>query len=181
VNVKVGEIFTGGAPTAPQIKLVNGNSLKIVTDVPENYIARVKKGDRVEVSVPETGKPPYQTSISVIGATIHPTNRSFTTEAKLPADPLLKPNQTAVMRILDYQAKGTVVVPVNVVQSDEKGKYVYVMEKTGDKTIARKKQVNVGEAYGGEIEIKNGLAGGEIIITEGYQTVYDGQAITIGK
>ena len=181
VNIKVGEIFSGGAPGSPQIKLVNGNSLKIVTEVPENYIARVKKGDKVEVSVPETGKPPYQSTISVVGSSIHPTNRSFTTEAKLPADPLLKPNQTAVMRILDYQSKGTVVVPVNVVQSDEKGKYVYVMEKSGDKMIAKKKPVDVGEAYGGAIEIKNGLAGGEIIITEGYQTVYDGQTITTGK
>jgi RND family efflux transporter MFP subunit len=181
VNIKVGEIFSGGGPGSPQIKLVNGNSLKIVTQVPENYIARVRKGDKVEVSVPETGKPPYQSTISVVGESIHPTNRSFTTEAKLPADPLLKPNQTAVMRILDYQSKGTVVVPVNVVQSDEKGKYVYVMEKAGDRMVAKKKPVDVGEAYGGGIEIKNGLAGGEIIITEGYQTVYDGQAITTGK
>jgi hypothetical protein len=52
------------------------------------------------------------------------------------------------------------------------------MEKTGDKMIARKKTVTVGEAYNGMIEIKSGLAGGALIITEGYQTVYDGQAVT---
>lgn len=103
------------------------------------------------------------------------------TEAKLPSDPLLKANQTAVMKILDYQAKGTIAVPVNVVQSDEKGKYVYVMEKAGDKMVARKKTVNVGEVYEGVIEIKSGLTGGEILITEGYQSVYDGQAVTTGK
>ncbi len=180
VNVKVGEIFNGGSSTSPQIKLINGSSLKIVTEVPENYVARVKKGDKVEVSVPETGKPPFQTSISVVGSSIHPTNRSFTTEAKLPSDPLLKPNQTAVMKILDYQSKATIVVPVNVVQSDEKGKYVYVMEKAGDKMLARKKPVDIGEAYNGNIEIKNGLTGGELIITEGYQAVYDGQVVTTG-
>ena len=47
--------------------------------------------------------------------------------------------------------------------------------------IARKKVVNVGEAYNGLIEIKSGLTGGELIITEGYQTVYEGQAVTTGK
>lgn len=181
VNVRVGEIFNGGSSASPQIKIINGNSLKIVTEVPENYIARVKKGDKVEVIVPETGKPPYISFISMIGASIHPTNRSFTTEAKLPSDPLLKPNQTATMKILDYKVKSAIAVPVNVVQSDEKGKYVYVMEVSGDKMLARKKQVSVGEAYNGIIEIKSGLTDGELIITEGYQTVYDGQSVTTGK
>lgn len=181
VNVRAGEIFTGGNPSMPQIEIVNSANLKITTEVPENYITKVKKGDKVEVVVPDTGKPPYHSTITMIGATIHPTNRSFTAEARLPADPMLKPNQTAVMKILDYQAKGAVAVPVNVVQTDEKGKYVYIMKKEGDKEVARKKPVDVGEVYNGLIEIKNGLSGGDVIITEGYQLVYDGQAITTGK
>ncbi len=183
MNVTVGEFFSPQSAAMPGagIRIVNNNNLKIVTNVPENYISRVKKGDKVEVVVPENGKPPYQSVISVVGGSIDPTTRSFTVEAKLPSDPLLKPNQTATMKILDYEAKATITVPVNVVQSDEKNKYVYVMEKAGDKMVARKKVVNVGEAYNGFIEIKSGLAGGELIITEGYQTVYDGQAVTTGK
>jgi RND family efflux transporter MFP subunit len=184
LNIKVGEVFSGvtqnGSTPVPQIQIVNTNSLKMVTDVPENYISRVKKGDQVEVDVPETGKPAFKSTISLIGATINPTTRSFTTEAKLPSDPFLKPNQLATLKILDYKVKGAVVVPVNVVQTDEKGKYVYIIETAGNKTVARKKPVIVGEAYNGAIEIKSGLSGGERIITEGYQIVYDGQAITTG-
>jgi RND family efflux transporter MFP subunit len=176
VNVKQGETFTG----ANQIKIVNTNSLKMVTEVPENYISRVKKGDQVEVDVPETGKPAFKSTISLIGSTIDPSKRSFTTEAKLPSDALLKPNQLATLRILDYKAKNAIVVPVNVVQSDEKGKYVYVIEKAGNKMVARKKIVSVGEAYNGAIEIKSGLERGQQIITEGYQTLYDGQTVTNG-
>ncbi len=145
--------------------------------MPENYASRIKKGDAVEVIVPESGKPPYQSSISVVGAAVNPTTRSFTTEAKLPADPVLKPNQLATMKILDYEKKAVVTVSVNVVQTDEKGKYVFVAEKSGDKVIARKREVTVGESYNGMIEIKNGLGSGDLIITEGYQTVYDGQSV----
>lgn len=183
LNVKVGEFFSPQSAAMPHsgIRIVNNSNMKIVTNVPENYSARVKKGDKVEVVVPESGKPSFPSVISVAGVSIDPVNRSFTAEAKLPNDPVLKPNQTATMKILDYEAKGAVTVPVNVVQSDEKSKYVYVMEKTGDKTIARKKTVTVGEAYDGQIEIKSGLSKGEIIITEGFQSVYDGQAITTGK
>ena len=181
INVRVGEFFSGATQQGGQIVIVNVTSLKAEVPVPDNYVAKVKKGDKVLISVPETGKPAFESVISVVGASIDEKTRSFMTEAKLPSDPLLKPNQTAVMKILDYEAKGTIAVPVNVVQSDEKGKYVYVMEKSGDKMIARKKTVNVGEVYNGIIEIKNGLSGGEVLITEGYQSIYDGQAVTTGQ
>jgi len=181
INVRVGEFFSGATQQGGQIVIVNNSSLKAEVPVPDNYVAKVKKGDKVLISVPETGKPAFESVISVVGASIDEKTRSFITEAKLPSDPLLKPNQTAVMKILDYEAKGTIAVPVNVVQTDEKGKYVYVMEKSGDKMVARKKTVNVGEVYNGIIEIKNGLSGGEVLITEGYQSIYDGQAVTTGQ
>lgn len=181
VNVRVGEFFSGATQQGGQIVIVNAGSLKAEVPVPDTYVAKVKKGDKVLIAVPETGKAPFESTISVVGASINATTRSFITEAKVPNDPLLKPNQTAVMKILDYQAKGAVAVPINVVQSDEKGKYVYVMEKAGDKMVARKKAVIAGEAYNGLMEIKSGLTGGELIITEGYQTVYDGQVVTTGN
>ena len=179
VNIKVGEFFSPMSAADPRsgIKIVNNSNIKIITEVPENYASRIKKGDAVEIIVPESGKPPYKSSISVVGAAINPTTRSFTTEAKLPADPILKPNQLATMKILDYQAKDAVTVSVNVVQTDEKGKYVFIAEKSGDKIVARKRPVVVGESYSGIIEIKSGLTSGDLIITEGYQTVYDGQVV----
>jgi membrane fusion protein, multidrug efflux system len=179
VNIKVGEFFSPMSAADPRtgIKIVNNNNIKIITEVPENYSSRIKKGDAVEIIVPESGKPPYKSSISVVGAAVNPTTRSFTTEAKLPADPILKANQLATMKILDYQAKAAVTVSVNVVQTDEKGKYVFIAEKNGDKIVAKKRTVVVGESYNGIIEIKSGLTIGDLIITEGYQTVYDGQVV----
>jgi RND family efflux transporter MFP subunit len=182
VNIKVGEFFSPQSAADPRsgIRIVNSNNLKIVTNVPENYISSVKKGDSVQVVISETGKP-YRSVIYNVGASIDATNRSFIAEAKLPSDPLLKPNQLATMKILDYKAKAAVTVPLNVVQTDEKGKYVYVIEKAGDKRVARKKPVIVGESYNAITEIKSGLTGGELVITEGYQAVYDGQSVTTGK
>ncbi len=179
VNVKVGEFFAPQSAARPEsgIRIVNNNQLKMVTEVPENYISRVKKGDKVEVVIPETGRI-ISSTITAVGASIDITKRSFLAEAKLPSDNTIKPNQTAMMKILDYEVKGALAVPINIVQSDEKGKYVFVAETTGGRTVARKRNVDVGESYGGMMEIKNGLKGGDVIITEGYQTVYDGQLVT---
>jgi RND family efflux transporter MFP subunit len=183
MNVKPGEFFSPQTAAQPGmgIRIVNNNQLKVVTQVPDNYVAKVRKGDKVLVSIPETGRPAYESFITTIGASIDAKTRSFTTEARLPSDPLLKPNQTAVMKILDYEVKDAVIVPVNVVQTDDKGKFVYVASPEGDKMTARKKSVIVGEVAGINIEIKSGLNKGDVIITDAYQSVYDGQRITTGN
>jgi cell shape-determining protein MreC len=46
------------------------------------------------------------------------------------------------------------------------------------KKIARKKQVLVGEIYGEQIEVKSGLNEGDQVITQGYQSLYEGQSVT---
>ncbi|HPH85918.1 MAG TPA: efflux RND transporter periplasmic adaptor subunit [Ferruginibacter sp.] len=178
VAVRMGETFTGMTATGPQIKIVNTRNLKVVTNVPENYISRMKRGSTVEILIPDLNKK-LPSVISLISQSIDPSLRGFIAEAKIPFDPALKPNQTAIMKILDYSAPNAVVIPVNTVQTDETSKYVYVLEKSGNgKSIARKKQVNVGEVYGEFVEIKTGLSGGEQLITEGYQNLYEGQLVS---
>jgi multidrug efflux pump subunit AcrA (membrane-fusion protein) len=60
LSVKVGEFFspqTAADPRGGQIKIVNNSTLKMISDVPENYASRIKKGNKVEVVVPESGRP----------------------------------------------------------------------------------------------------------------------------
>jgi membrane fusion protein, multidrug efflux system len=176
LNVKPGEFFTGFMGNIPQVKIVNTKTLKVVTEVPENYIARVQLGTPVELFLTDINKT-YNSKISFAGKTINPNNRSFTAEAKIPFDGLTRPNQNVQIKIQDYISKNTIAVPVNTIQTDDKGKYVYVAKKEGNNLVARKKQVTVGELSGNLIEIKSGLVAGDELITEGFQTVYDGQTL----
>jgi RND family efflux transporter MFP subunit len=179
VNLKAGEIFNGASAMGPQIQIVNSGSMKVVTDVPENYQSRVKKGSQLVVSIPDAGVDSLHTVISTLGATISNTSRAFFTEAKIPSLPGLRINQVALVKIKDYFSPNAITIPVNVVQTDEKGKYVYVLAKEGNVMKARKKQVIAGESFDGRVEIKgNTLTASDMIITEGYQTVYDGQLVT---
>jgi len=178
VSIKAGEIFNGATPTGPQIQLVNTNSMKVVTEVPENYQERVKKGSQLKISIPDAGIQNIDAVISVTGASIASTTRAFFTEAKIQSYPGLRLNQVALVHIKDYSVPNAIIIPVNLVQSDESGKYVYVIAKEGEMMKARKKTVNVGEVYSGMIEVKAGLTASDRIITEGYQSVYDGQTVT---
>ena len=177
ITAHVGEMFTGNPAAGGYIKIVNKADLKITTTVPENYASKITRGTAVEVRIPDINKT-FSTTLSFISQSVGTNSRGLIAEAKVPAGISLRPNQVALVRILDYTAPNTTVVNVNTLQNDETGKFVLVASKEGDKLIARKRKVVIGELYGDQIEIKQGLKEGDQLITEGYQSIYDGQLIT---
>jgi RND family efflux transporter MFP subunit len=177
LNVRVGEAFMGATAMGPQISIVNTNDLKIVTQVPENYLDKVNVGSQLEVHLPETNRT-VNTKVSVVSKIIDPASRTFYIEAKIPADAKLKPNQIAVVKIKDYAAREVITIPVNTLQNDEKGKYVIVAAKENGRMIARKRQVMVGQLHNDQLEVKSGLQSGDVLVTEGFQGLYEGQLLT---
>ncbi|NIM35699.1 MAG: efflux RND transporter periplasmic adaptor subunit [Hydrotalea flava] len=177
VNVRVGELFTGFSGTSPQIKIVNTNNLKVTTQVPENYLGKVIVGSPVKITLPDINKT-IDATISVTGNLIDANNRSFFAEAKLPSGKEFYPNQVAVIAIQDYKAMNAITAPINTIQNDENGKYVLVAAKEGNRLIAIKRHVKIGMMNNDNVEILSGLQAGDQIITDGYQSLYDGQLIT---
>jgi len=173
VNVKVGELFMGPG----QIKIVNTTKLKLTAQVPENYAGKVKVGTELTLTFPDIQKT-INNKVNVLGNVIDPLNRSFYIESKLPVDNNFRPNLLAQVKIKDYEKKDAISIPVNLLQNDEKGKFVYVAVMEAGKMFARKKMVATGEFYGNNIEVLGGLAAGDILISEGYQSIYEGQLIS---
>ena len=174
VTIHVGETF----PSATgYIRLVNTGDLKVTALVPENYLGRVKVGGNVKIIFPDLNDS-ILSKINVASNVIDPNSRTFQIEAKLPSRSVYKPNQLAYVRIMDYTASSTLTIPVNTLQTDEQGKYVLVAVTENGKTYARKKHVEIGEMYNNQLEIKSGLTEGDMLITDGFQNLYDGQLIT---
>ncbi|MGI8951908.1 MAG: efflux RND transporter periplasmic adaptor subunit [Chitinophagaceae bacterium] len=177
VTIRVGELFTGNPQMGGYIKLVNTNNLKVTTNVPENYLDKVKEGSNILINFPDINKT-IKAKITLSGKLIDPSTRSFYVEAHLPSDKDLHPNQLALVKIQDYSAANSIVIPVNTLQTDEKGKFVMVAATENGKMIARKRAVQIGQTYGDNVEIKSGLQMGDVLITDGFQSLYDGQLIT---
>jgi membrane fusion protein (multidrug efflux system) len=177
VTIHVGETFSGNPQAGGYIRLVNTGDLKVTAQVPDNYLDKVKTGSVVKIVLPDNNDS-LMSKISVTGKVIDPNNRTFQIEAKLPPKASFKPNQLAYVRIMDYTASNTFTIPVNTLQTDEQGKYVLVAVQEKGKMYARKKRVEVGQLYNDRLEIKSGLSAGDMLITDGFQNLYDGQLIT---
>jgi len=114
----------------------------------------------------------------VASSMIDNNSRSFYIEAKIPSAKEFHPNQVAMVQIRDYNTSNALTVPINTLQTDDKGKFVMVATKDKGKLVAHKKIVQAGEFYADRIEIKSGLQPGDSLITDGYQGLYEGQLLT---
>ena len=180
----IDEVFVEkGQVVAPSqkglMRIVNLGNMFVSTSVPESYIGKLKIGDNVEVFLTSLNKI-YQGKVRQVGNFINPSNRSFGVEVSIPnPDNLLRPNQVAKLKIIDYTNKDAVVVPTNVIQEDGKGnKYVYIVEGSDGKTgTAKKVIVDVGKSSDNVTEIISGLSADDVIVTDGANTISEGMKL----
>lgn len=162
------------------MRIVNLSEMYIRTDVPEIYVGKVKVGTSVETDITSIGKT-YMGKVRQVAKNINPANRSFGIEVSVPnPEGLLRPNQVAKLKIVDYSNSSAITIPTNVIQQDANGaKYVYVVNKSNGKTgVAKKVLVKVGQNANNSTEILSGLNTGDVVVSEGANTVSEGMKLT---
>lgn len=174
VMAKTGEVAAPGMPLA---SIVNLGSLKATANVPDTYLSNIKMGDAVKVNLPDIGRE-INARITFISKLVNPANRTFKIEATIPTSSDIKPNMLSILNIADINKSNALVIKQNYIQSTEFGDVVYVAEMEGNKKVAKSRKIKTGVSYNGEIEITEGLRAGDLIVTEGYQDLVDGQVIS---
>ena len=183
ISGTVDEIITDkGAVVAPGqgiVRVVNLSNMYISSAVPESYIGKLKVGTQVDVELSSLGKT-YKGKIRQIANNINPNNRTFGVEVSVPnADNLLRPNQVAKLKVIDYTNKNTIVVPTNVIQQDaENNKFVFIAADVKGKTATAKKAiVKTGQSGSNVTEILSGLSANDMIVTEGANAISEGMKL----
>ena len=174
VNIKIAQMVSPGMAA---ITVVNFSNLKIKAELAESYSLRVKAGNQVMVYFPDindsiAGKINYATRA------INNLTRTFTVEIMLPNSQNYHPNMVAKLKINDYQSsKPQIVVPVKFIQKGIDESFVLIALNG----VAVKKAIKISKEYNGMAEISEGLNEGDLLITEGYDLVNDGEKIVLKK
>lgn len=165
------------APGVPLCNILNLEKLLIKGEVTEAYVAKVKKGDVVQVYFPDLNKE-IATTVSYVSKSINPVNRTFTIECNLGKGDY-RANQIAVLKIVDYQNPKAFTVPVNLIQTAEDGDFILVLEPGGEagKGTVRKVPIQQGQNYNGYVEVVTGLKEGDRVISTGFQDVTIGETV----
>jgi len=175
-NIKVGGVVSPD-PRLAAYRVVAFKNLKVSAEVSEAYSSKVQVGDKLIVLFPDINKQ-YSTKVDFVSKYINPTNRTFIIETKL-LDGIsdLKANMIAIIQINDYHSESAIQVPMNVIQTDLEGSYVYVVRSKAKYNAAFKQPVILGISYNGVAEVLNGLAIGDKVISVGYQELVDGEYV----
>jgi RND family efflux transporter MFP subunit len=174
--IKEGEMAAAGLGA---IRVVQLSNLKIVVDLSEVYISRIRKDDLVHVNLPITGRE-FDLRVSAVSQVIDPNNRTFQVEMKIPkSETGIKPNMLAVLTINDYANPEALTVPTNIIQETGTEKFVFVAEQHNEEWIARRRSVKTGKNYNNRAEVLSGLQEGEHVVTFGYQNLSDGNTLTV--
>jgi membrane fusion protein, multidrug efflux system len=174
VNIKIGQAVMPGLPS---ISVINFSNLKIKADVAENYAGRIKNGNEVLVVFPDT-QDSLRSTVSYAARGINPLTRTFGVEVLLDTKKELHPNMVTKLRINDYQSpQPELIVPVKYIQKGTEEQFVMVAENG----IATKKKITTGREYSGNTVVTSGLKSGDLLITEGYDLVNEGDRVAFKK
>tara|TARA_S200000501_G_scaffold73454_2_gene65368 strand:- start:4301 stop:5449 length:1149 start_codon:yes stop_codon:yes gene_type:complete len=176
VVAKIGEF---SQPGLPMVRLINPKSNYLKADIPESLLGKFSLGDRVQIYFPNQNQ--NQSSvISSLGQVINDQNRTFELEIAMPeVDFVVRPNQVVILRLVDYSNDEAIVVPSKLIQTDNRGSFIYVLEgKTEDKK-ASKAYVSTGYSFDDRTEIVSGLIEHQMVVNKGYRALAQGTLVEI--
>ncbi len=170
------------SPVSPIFRIFSGEDSYLNIDASEAYIGKFNIKDNVDIVIPNSDTK-VESKILSIGQVIDVQNRSFSIEINIPESlqELVKPNQLMVVEMVDYSNPNAILIPSNVIYSDDTGEYVFGTKEFDGTIIAKKISVIVGKSYNYKSEILEGLDGSEIIIDKGSTEVIEGAYVQIIK
>lgn len=174
VNIKIGQAV---APGISAINVINFSNLKVKADVSESYAARIKVGNETLVYFPDMHDS-ITSKVNYASRAINNLTRTFGVEVLLNSKKEYHPNMVAKLKINDYQsATPKIVVPVKFIQKGASENFVLL--SVNGKVV--KNTIIISHEYNGLAEISEGLKEGDLLITEGYDLINEGDNVNVKK
>lgn len=164
-------------PGFPVFTIVQVHPIQVRIGVPESQIGQVAVGQTVRVVVPSLEGRSFVGKLRVVGIAADPAARTFTAKAEV-ANPqgVLRPGMIAEVRIEGAQRVEALTVPAEAVVRNAGGTLtVFVYDSTDQRVYG--KRVEVGAAYGQEVEIDSGLSAGDLVVVGGQHRVREGALV----
>ena len=153
------------------------DTMKVDFTVPEAFLAAVTPGLAVSARSVSYPDQIFSGKVASVDSRVDPSTRSITVRALVPNPAgLLKPGMFLNVR-LARDATDALVVPEQALVPEQGDMFVFVV-KDG---MAEKRLVRIGQRSVGNVQIVQGLAVGELVVTEGTQKLRDGVPVQVAK
>ncbi len=162
----------------PLFTLVKTDPIRLRIEIPERMAPWVKEGQMAQVTVEAYGDRVFDGRIWRISPSVDPSKRTFLVEALIQnPDGALKPGSYAKARVKTSKTEETMIVPFRAVNYVLGSYKAYVVE---DGTV-QAREVKLGDRFGQDVEVLEGLRQGEQIAVTQVQRLDTGSKVRIAS
>jgi len=169
--------FVEASATDPVLRIINPKNLQVLAAVPVADLARVTPGHSARIIGPAGGDGDNAV-VATRSAQVDPGSATGEVRLTFARPSTLTAGTTVQVEIVAEERKAAVVVPAAAIVRD--GDDVFVMV-AGTDGKAHKHTVTLGLMTRDLVEIRSGVAAGDMVITHGQDGLPDGAEITVGK
>lgn len=147
--------------------------------VPLRFLPQLAIGSRIEARTAGVKDRAFAGNIRSISSRVDPVTRSVTVRAEIPNDDrFLRPG---MLMMVDIKAneRDAVFIPEGALLPLGKKIRVLVIEQRGEQTAAVSREITTGARVRGEVEVLEGLAAGEKVVTDGAFKVPPGSIVRV--
>lgn len=161
-------------PGYPTFTIVQVEPVQVRVGVPETEVSRIAIGEKATVSIPALRGQSFTGRVRLVGIAADPASRTYTAKIEVPNSArAIRPGMIAEVRISGSGSVNALTIPAEAVVRDEGGVLrVFVYEAKSGRVYARR--VTMGAAYGQEVEVREGIAAGDMVVVGGQHRVREG-------
>lgn len=156
------------------LTLVDKSNLIVKSAIPESFVSHATHNKDVVINIPSLSLR-LDGKVKTIYPTVDTNTQQITIEVSFNNSKTdLFPGQFAEL-VIPFKTEEKILIPVNTVQYDTKGTWVYTLN---NKLKAHQTRITTGRNLNSKIEIIDGLKNGDTLITKGFIGLSPGKKVT---
>ena len=160
--------YVGSGSTDPVFIIGDLSTVWVVAFIRETEAPIVHVGQQIYFTVLAYPDRSFPATISYVAAALDPATRRLLVRATVNNDAgLLKPEMFASVKILSGESDKAVAVPLDAIIYEGEAARVWVVRDKDSEKAIELQRIKVGLANGNTIEVLNGLAPGDRVVTRG--------------
>ncbi len=171
--VKVGNLIQLNQPL---FKIDDFDPLEAMINVPEREMRLIQAAQPVQMLVDALPGTVFTGSVARVSPVVDASTGTFRVVAQFKDDSgQLRSGMFGRVRVVYDQRADALVVPRSALVGDDKDASVFVVEAD----VAKRRKVKLGYADGGQVEVVDGIAEGEQVVTLGQAALRDGAKVQV--
>ncbi|KJB97396.1 efflux RND transporter periplasmic adaptor subunit [Skermanella aerolata] len=182
VGLREGDVGARITDTTVLTRLDDLSVIELEFQVPERFFGAIRLGQTVKATSTAFPDTVFAGQVAAIDTRIDAVSRSFRVRAELPnSDAGLPGGLFMLARITLTTRPDAVLIPEESVMAEGRTTFVYRIAGTPAEPKAERIEIRIGQRRVGEVEVVEGLAAGDRVVTAGLQRLRSGAPVRLSE